>query len=434
MAQTHYGCLTACVSGESAACAAYAAPVSDTPSIRLPVELLPADGRFGCGPSKVRPDSLAALAATGTSYLGTSHRRSGVRNVVGRVRDGLRALFALPDEYEVVLGNGGSTAFWDVATCCLVRERAQHLSFGEFSAKFAAATAAAPFLGEPTVVLSVPGTCPEPYAEPDIDAYCWPHNETSTGVVAPVRRVAGADADALVLIDATSGAGGLPVDVAQTDAYYFAPQKCFASDGGLWVALLSPAAIARLESLGPRWTPASLDLRIALENSRLNQTYNTPALATLFLLVDQVEWLLARGGLSWATARTADSAARLYGWAEKSPYAAPFVADPAHRSPVVGTVDFVDEVDAAQVAAVLRANGIVDTEPYRKLGRNQLRIGMFPAVDPDDVEALTGCIDHVVERLQSPSRTRTDRRGYGTAAALGSGAGPQPPIQPETQD
>jgi phosphoserine aminotransferase len=408
--------------------------VSDTPSIRLPVELLPADGRFGCGPSKVRPDSLAALAATGTSYLGTSHRRSGVRNVVGRVRDGLRALFALPDEYEVVLGNGGSTAFWDVATCCLVRERAQHLSFGEFSAKFAAATAAAPFLGEPTVVLSVPGTCPEPYAEPDIDAYCWPHNETSTGVVAPVRRVAGADADALVLIDATSGAGGLPVDVAQTDAYYFAPQKCFASDGGLWVALLSPAAIARLESLGPRWTPASLDLRIALENSRLNQTYNTPALATLFLLVDQVEWLLARGGLSWATARTADSAARLYGWAEKSPYAAPFVADPAHRSPVVGTVDFVDEVDAAQVAAVLRANGIVDTEPYRKLGRNQLRIGMFPAVDPDDVEALTGCIDHVVERLQSPSRTRTDRRGYGTAAALGSGAGPQPPIQPETQD
>jgi len=366
--------------------------------IVLPADLLPADGRFGSGPSKVRPEALAGLATTGASYLGTSHRREGVRSVVRRVRSGLASLFALPDGYSVVLGNGGTTAFWDIATFCLIRDRSQHLVFGEFSAKFAAA-AAAPFLAEPDVRESAPGSAPSASAEAGIDAYCWVQNETSTGVMAPVRRVVGADDGALVLIDATSGAAGLPIDLTQADAYYFAPQKSFASDGGLWLALLSPAAQARAEELQRRWTPAFLDLRIAIKQSALDQTYNTPALATLFLLADQVEWLLDRGGLAWATERTADSAGRLYGWAEKSPYADPFVTDPALRSSVVGTIDFGDEVDAAALGKVLRANGILDTEPYRKLGRNQLRIAMFPAIDPADVEALTACIDHVVERL-----------------------------------
>ncbi len=365
----------------------------------IPPGLLPADGRFGCGPSKVRPEALAGLAATGTTLLGTSHRQATVKSVVRRIRAGLADLFGLPEGYEVVLGNGGSTAFWDIATFCLIGERSAHLVFGEFSAKFAAAAAAAPHLAEPSVVRSDPGTAPDPVATAGVDAYCWPHNETSTGVMAPVRRPNGANDGALVLIDATSGAGGLPVDVTSADAYYFAPQKSFGSDGGLWLALLSPAALARAEDLGSRWTPAFLDLRIAIEQSRLDQTYNTPALATLWLLADQVEWLLDRGGLSWAVARTADSAERLYTWAEKSPYATPFVSDPARRSTVVGTIDFTAEVDAAALAKVLRANGIVDTEPYRKLGRNQLRIGMFPAVEPDDVEALTACIDYAVERL-----------------------------------
>ena len=365
----------------------------------LPTELLPADGRFGCGPSKVRPEALAGLAATGTSLLGTSHRREGVKSVVRRIRTGLAELFGLPEGYEVVLGNGGSTAFWDIATFCLIRERSQHLVFGEFSAKFATAATFAPHLAEPAVIRTDPGSAPVAAAETGVDSYCWPHNETSTGVMAPVRRPDGADDGALVLIDATSGAGGLPVEVTAADAYYFAPQKSFASDGGLWLALLSPAALRRAQDLGDRWTPAFLDLRIAIEQSRLDQTYNTPAVATLWLLADQVEWLLDRGGLAWATARTADSADRLYTWAEKSPYAMPFVTDPASRSTVVGTIDFAAEVDAGALSKTLRANGIVDTEPYRKLGRNQLRIGMFPAVEPDDVEALTACIDYAVERL-----------------------------------
>ncbi len=370
------------------------------PSFTIPAGLLPSDGRFGSGPSKVRPASLAGLAATGDAYLGTSHRQEGVRSVVRRIRTGLGSLFALPPGYEVVLGNGGATTFWDIAICGLVRERSQHLVLGEFSAKFAAAAGRAPFLSAPSTVTSAPGSGAEPRAEEGVDCYCWPHNETSTGVAMPVGRVAGSDDGALMLIDATSAAGGLPVDPAQFDAYYFSPQKCFAADGGLWVALLSPAAVERLATIAAgRWVPPSLDLRLALESSRADSTYNTPALATLFLLADSIEWLADRGGLAWATARTADSAERLYTWAERSAYAAPFVADPAHRSPVVGTIDFAEGVDAAAVAAVLRANGIVDTEPYRKLGRNQLRIAMFPAIEPADVEALTGCVDWVVERL-----------------------------------
>jgi phosphoserine aminotransferase len=369
--------------------------------IVIPEDLKPADGRFGSGPSKVRPEALAALAATGTSYLGTSHRQKTVKDVVRRVREGLGSFFGLPDGYEVVLGNGGTTAFWDIAVLNLIRERSQHLSFGEFSSKFATAAKAAPFLGDPSVLKSEPGSHPTPQAEAGVDVYALTHNETSTGVAMPIRRVDGADGDALVLVDATSAAGGLPVDVAESDVYYFAPQKSFASDGGLWLALMSPAAIERVAQVQAtgRWIPAFSDLQVAIDNSRLDQTYNTPALATLFLLADQIDWFNAQGGLGWTTERTADSAGRLYTWAEKSPYAEPFVADPAQRSNVVGTIDFADSVDAAAVAKVLRANGIVDTEPYRKLGRNQLRVAMFPAVDPADVEALTACIDHVVPRL-----------------------------------
>jgi phosphoserine aminotransferase len=372
-----------------------------SPDLVIPSELRPRDGRFGSGPSKVRPEQLSALASTGASYLGTSHRQSGVKSVVRRVREGLAALFALPDGYEVVLGNGGATTFWDIATFGLIERRSQHLTFGEFSAKFAQAAAAAPHLEAPSVVEAEPGDAAVATAEDGIDAYCWPHNETSTGVMTRVLRPDGIDDDALVLIDATSGAGGLPLDSTQADAYYFAPQKAFASDGGLWLAVLSPRALARVERIkaGGRWVPASLDLSIAVEQSRLDQTYNTPALATLFMLAVQVDWINAQGGLDWAVRRTADSSGRLYTWADKSPYASPFVADPDKRSLVVGTIDFDASVDAAQVAKVLRANGIVDTEPYRKLGRNQLRIAMFPAVDPDDVEALTHCIEWVVERL-----------------------------------
>jgi phosphoserine aminotransferase len=380
--------------------------VSDTSiSIVIPADLKPRDGRFGSGPSKVRAEALDALRATGTSYLGTSHRQKPVKDVVRRVRDGLQDLFGLPDGYEVVLGNGGTTAFWDIATLNLVRSRAQHLVFGEFSSKFAAATKAAPFLDAPSVIDSAPGTHPLPQAENGTDAYAFTHNETSTGVAMPIRRVVGADPDALMLVDATSGAGGLPVDVRETDAYYFAPQKSFASDGGLWIALLSPAAIERTAAIAAtgRWIPAFSDLQIAIDNSRLDQTYNTPSLVTLFLLAEQTEWFNSQGGLSWATGRTADSSSRLYTWAEKSDFATPFVTDPDMRSAVVATIDFNPEVDAAAVAKVLRANGIVDTEPYRKLGRNQLRVAMFPAVDPADVEALTACIDHVASALPPPS-------------------------------
>jgi phosphoserine aminotransferase len=369
--------------------------------INIPEDLKPADGRFGCGPSKVRPEQLDALADWGARYLGTSHRQSPVRAVVSRVRSGVSELFSLPGGYEVILGNGGTTAFWDIAAFGLVGERAQHLAFGEFSSKFAKVTAAAPWLAEPTVIESAAGTHPVPHAETGVDAYALTHNETSTGVAMPVSRVAGADPGALVLVDATSGAGGLPASVSEADVYYFAPQKCFAADGGLWIALMSPAALERAAAIAAsgRYIPEFFSLPTAIGNSRKDQTYNTPALATLLLMAEQVEWMLGNGGLAWATARTADSSSRLYTWAEKAPYATPFVADPAQRSQVVGTIDFTDAVDAAAVAATLRANGIVDTEPYRKLGRNQLRIGMFPAVDPADVEALTACIDYVVERL-----------------------------------
>ena len=365
----------------------------------IPAELRPRDGRFGSGPSKVRPEQLAALASTGSSYLGTSHRQSGVKSVVRRVREGLATLFGLPDGYEVVLGNGGATAFWDIATFCLIEQRSQHLSFGEFSAKFAQAAAAAPHLDDPSVVKAEPGTAAVCHAEDGIDAYCWPHNETSTGVMTRVVRPDGVG-DALVLIDATSGAGGLPVDLTQTDAYYFAPQKAFASDGGLWLAVLSPAAIERTERIkaSGRWVPAFFDLATCIEQSRLAQTYNTPSLATLFMLAEQVDWMNAQGGLDWAVGRTAESSGRLYTWADKAPYAVPFVTDPAQRSYVVGTIDF-EGVDAAQIAKTLRANGIVDTEPYRKLGRNQLRVAMFPAVEPADVERLTASIDYVLERI-----------------------------------
>jgi phosphoserine aminotransferase len=371
-----------------------------TDAITIPDSIKPADGRFGAGPSKIRTEAVDALAATGDRLLGTSHRQAPVKQTVGRVREGLTELFTLPDGYEVVLGNGGATAFWDIATFGLIRERSQHLSFGEFSSKFAKAAQQAPFLGDPTVIASDPGTRPAPKAEAGVDAYAWAHNETSTAVMAPVHRVEGADDDALVLVDATSGAGGLPVDVNEVDAYYFAPQKCFASDGGLWVALMSPAAIARAEELAKeRWVPAFFDLPTAVDNSRKNQTYNTPSVATLFLMAEQLDWMNAQGGLDGMVHRTTTSSNALYGWAERTSYTTPYVTDPDERSLVIGTVDFEDSIDAAQVAKVLRANGIVDTEPYRKLGRNQLRIAMYPAIDPADIEALTVAIDYVVERL-----------------------------------
>jgi phosphoserine aminotransferase len=368
----------------------------------IPGELKPADGRFGCGPSKVRPEALQQLATEGAALMGTSHRQQPVKALVGEIRCGLRELFSLPDGYEVALGNGGATAFWDAACFCLVQRQALHLAFGEFSSKFAQATAEAPFLDGSIVVTADAGDAPDPNEidAGDADVVAWAHNETSTGVMAPVLRPAGAG-NALVLIDATSGAGGLPLEVTQTDAYYFAPQKAFASDGGLWLALLSPAAqerIAQIDASG-RYMPAFLSLSIALENSLKDQTYNTPAVASLFLLADQLRWMLALGGLDACVARTRESSTHLYGWAERSPYATPFVSDSAKRSLVVGTIDFDESVDAKLLASTLRANGIVDVEPYRKLGRNQLRIGMFPAVDPADVHALTACVDWVVERI-----------------------------------
>jgi phosphoserine aminotransferase len=371
------------------------------PGVTIPASLRPADGRFGCGPSRVRPGQLAALTGPGAAVLGTSHRQAPVRSLVQRIREGMASFFALPDGYEAVLGNGGTTAFWEIAAFGLVDHQSLHLSFGEFSSKFAKVASAAPWLDGPVVIESAPGSHPLPRAEAGVDTYALTHNETSTGVAMPISRVAGADPGALVIVDATSGAGGLPVLAAQTDVYYFAPQKCFGSDGGLWIALMSPAALARAERIAAsgRYIPEFFSLPVAISNSRLQQTYNTPSVANLIMLADQVEWLLGRGGLDWAVARTAESSDCLYGWAEKAPYASPFVADPGQRSQVVGTIDFADTVDAAAVAAVLRANGIVDTEPYRKLGRNQLRIGMFPAVDPADVQALTACVDYVIERL-----------------------------------
>ena len=369
-------------------------------SIIIPSELKPLDGRFGSGPSKIRPEALAALSASGNSILGTSHRQKPVKNVVKRVREGLTTLFNLPEGYEVILGNGGSTAFWDIATFGLIEERSQHLVFGEFSSKFAAASKEAPFLGEPTVIKAEPGSHPVSVAEAGIDVYAMTHNETSTGVAMPIIRPAGTDG-ALVLVDATSAAGGLMVDAKEFDTYYFAPQKSFASDGGLWIAIMSPAAIARAEKIkaSGRWVPAFFDLGIAIENSRLDQTYNTPALVTLMLLAEQIEWMNSNGGLSFAAGRSAKSSEILYSWAEKTRYTTPFVTDAAMRAKVVGTINFDDAIDATKIAAALRENGIVDTEPYRKLGKNQLRVAMFPAVDPSDVDALTKCIDYVVAAL-----------------------------------
>ncbi len=373
-----------------------------TPQITIPTELLPADGRFGCGPSKIRPESVDALDAVRSTYLGTSHRQGTVRFVVSQLRNGLAEMFALPDGYEILLGNGGTTAFWDAATFGLIDTRSQHLSFGEFSSKFAKAAKDAPWLDEPEIITSEPGTHPVPAATSDVDAYCLTHNETSTGVAFTPARPEGTTAEeSLVLVDATSAAGGLRWDPDQVDVYYFAPQKCLASDGGLWIAAVSPAAIERIERItaGDRFVPASLDLGIALDNSRKDQTYNTPALATIFLAVQQVEWINGNGGLEWAASRCDRSADAIYRWAESSSFATPYVVDPDDRSNVVATIDLDDGIDALTVSAVLRANGIVDTESYRKLGRNQLRVALFPAIDPDDVVALTACIDHVVAAL-----------------------------------
>ena len=369
--------------------------------IKIPDSLKPSDGRFGCGPSKIRREALDNLIKSGSSILGTSHRQKPVKAVVNRVRSGLTSLFSLPEGYEVVMGNGGSTAFWDIATFCLIEKKSQHLSFGEFSSKFASAAKDAPFLDDPSVIKSEPGSHPLPVIESGIDTYALTHNETSTGVAMPIKRPVGSDG-ALVLVDATSAAGGLNVNASEFDTYYFAPQKSFASDGGLWIALMSPAAIARVEKLKKdgRWVPAFFDLSIAIENSRLDQTYNTPAVATMMLLADQVEWMNTNGGLSFAAGRSAKSADIIYSWAEKTSYTSPFVTDPTMRSNVVATINFEDGTDALEIAKVLRANGIVDTEPYRKLGKNQLRIGMFPAIDPEDVRALTSCIEYVVSEMK----------------------------------
>jgi phosphoserine aminotransferase len=380
-------------------------PTAETQLV-IPPQLKPGDGRFGCGPSKVRPQALAALAGPGAAVMGTSHRQKPVKALVGEIRAGLMTLLGAPEGYEVALGNGGTTAFWDAAACGLIERRALHLVYGEFSQKFASVSSGAPFLQEPVVISADPGDAPDPAAaganaaQAQADVVAWAHNETSTGVMVPVVRPAGLG-EALVLIDATSAAGGLPVDVAQADVYYFAPQKSFASDGGLWLALLSPAAQERIESVhaSDRWIPASLSLHTALENARKDQTYNTPAVATLFLLADQIRWMIDSGGLDACVARTRASSEHLYGWAERSEFATPFVTDPGKRSLVVGTVDFDERIDAAAVAAALRSNGIVDVEPYRKLGRNQLRVGMFPAIDPADLQALTACIDWLIERL-----------------------------------
>jgi phosphoserine aminotransferase len=383
------------------ACNSFTVTNPDPTEIRIPADLLPRDGRFGSGPSKVRPEQIDAVRAVATTVMGTSHRQKPVKSLVGRLRAGVNDLFGLPEGYEVVLGNGGSTTFWDIATFGLIERKSQHLNFGEFSSKFATAAKAAPHLDDPQVIASPPGTHPWPEAHPDIDLYALTHNETSTGVMMDLRRPDGTAGRALVAVDATSGAGGLRFDPTQVDAYYFAPQKSFASDGGLWIAAFSPQAVERVAHIHEtnRWVPASLDLSIAVEQSRLDQTYNTPALATIIMFVDQLDWMLDNGGLDFSAGRCEASARTLYGWADASEFATPFVAKPDERSNVVGTIDFADHVDAAAVAKVLRANGIVDTEPYRKLGRNQLRIAMFPAIDPSDIEALTRCIDHVVAKI-----------------------------------
>jgi phosphoserine aminotransferase len=374
--------------------------VIDANGLTIPAHLLPADGRFGSGPSKVRAEQVASLALDAPTYLGTSHRQAPVRAVVAEIKEAMASLFSLPDGYEVLLGNGGTTTFWDAAIFSLIDTRSEHLSFGEFSSKFAAATRAAPHLADPLVVTSEPGRHPDAVVDESVDTYALTHNETSTGVMAPVARPKGAEG--IVLVDATSAAGGLPVDATQFDCYYFAPQKSFASDAGLWLALCSPTALERIESLSAaRWVPPSIDLKIALDNARLNQTYNTPALATLHLLRSQCRWMLSNGGLEFTTGRCDRSADVLYGWAEASEFARPFVDKPSMRSHVVGTIDFDDSIDALEVARILRANGVVDTDPYRKLGRNQLRIALFPAIDAEDVAALCACIDWVVAAIST---------------------------------
>lgn len=369
--------------------------------IIIPPSLLPADGRFGAGPSKVRPEQVQALLDAGPLLLGTSHRQAPVKNLVASVQDGLKSLFNAPEGYEVLLGVGGSTAFWDAAAFGLVRNKAQHLSFGEFSSKFAKATDKAPFLAPSSIISAEPGSLPQPVAEADVDVYAWAQNETSTGVAAPVKRVAGANEDALVVIDATSAAGGLDVDLNEVDVYYFAPQKNFAADGGLWIAMVSPAAIARIEEIAAsdRWIPDFLNLKTALDNSLKNQTYNTPALGTLVMFNEQIQWLNSNGGLKWAAARTAESAGKIYSWADAKEIATPYVVNPEHRSNVIATIDFAEEIDAAVIAKTLRANGVVDVEPYRKLGRNQLRIATFVAIEPSDVQALLNCIDYVIDQF-----------------------------------
>lgn len=370
----------------------------DPKTLVIPAELRPIDGRFGAGPSRIRAAQIAALAGP-SAAMGTSHRQAPVKAQVGRVRSGLRDLFDLPEGYEVVLGNGGSTAFWDVATFGLIRDRAQFLSFGEFGAKFAAGAKAAPFLGEMSIITGDPGDAPTFAPAPGFDVYATPHNETSTGVAITPRRPGGTDA--LHVVDATSAAGGLAVDMREVDVYYFAPQKCFGSDGGLWIAVMSPAALERAHQIKQtnRYIPGFLDLVTAIENSAQNQTYNTPALATIVMLAEQIDWFNGNGGLTWTTTRTAESSGHLYAWAEAVDFATPFVTDPSKRSGVVVTINFDERIDASQISLALRANGIVDTEPYRKLGKNQLRISVFPAVDPDDVRQLTKCIDWLVTRL-----------------------------------
>ncbi|MEU7788791.1 phosphoserine transaminase [Amycolatopsis sp. NPDC049159] len=380
-------------------------PDDQVVNFNFPDGLLPADGRFGCGPAKVRPEQLDALASRGADFLGTSYRRGAVRALLGRVRAGLRELFELPAEYQVVLGNGGGTAFWNIATHGLIRNRAQHLSFGEFSGRFTAVDRATPWLAEPAVIESAPGTHPDPRADPDVDAYALTQNETSTGVAMPIQRVPGAGAEALVLVDGTSAAGGMLVRPEEFDVYYFAPQKCFGADGGLWIALMSPAAVARAEEIaaGGRYIPEFFSLPAAIDHSARDLTFNTPSVASLFLFAEQIDWLLGLGGLPGAAAKAASTAELVYGWAEDSPYAAPFVTEPEQRSPVVATIEFAEHIDAAGLVAGLRAHGVLDLEPHRSFGRNQLRMGMFPAIDIADAEALLACIDQAVAQLGRPA-------------------------------
>lgn len=377
-------------------------------TITIPPSMLPEDGRFGSGPSKIRPEQVQALDAGAATVLGTSHRQSTIKQIVGSIRAGLAEFLRIPDDYEIVLGNGGATAFWDMACASLITRRAAFGVYGSFSAKFADSATSAPFLEDPVVYRCEPGGCRLPEYTEYVDAYCWAHNETSTGVAAPVHRIAGSlEQGALTIVDATSAAGALPVDISQTDVYYFSPQKAFGSDGGLWIAALSPAAIDRAYGIAQstslegvlRWIPPFLSLKSAIENSRKDQTLNTPAIATLIMLNEQLQWLNNNGGMAWATARCAKNASLLYQWAEQSDYAHPFVADPALRSNSVVTIDLDDRINATQVTAALRENGILDTSGYRKLGRNQLRVGVFPSVEPADVAALTNCVDYVVGQL-----------------------------------